>query len=58
LLDYPRRRPVGPRRTTFRGARFYRTGSQKHARFNGLVSVFEVGVNNEGNVQEKFWQWK
>lgn len=51
-------RPIGPRGASFRGARFYRTESQKLARFDGLVSVFEVDVDNDGNVIEKFWQWK
>jgi hypothetical protein len=50
--------PMGARGATFRGARFYRTGSPKHVRFNGLVSVFEIELDSEGNVQEKFWQWK
>lgn len=50
--------PNGPRGASFRGARFYRTGSQKLSRFNGLVAVFEVEVDNDGNVLEKFWQWK
>jgi len=50
--------PKGPRGASFRGARIYRTGSQKLARFNGLVAVFEVEVDNDGNVEEKFWQWK
>lgn len=51
-------RPIGPRGASFRGARFYRTESQKLARFDGLVSVFEVDVDNDGNMIEKFWQWK
>ncbi len=50
--------PNSPRGASFRGARFYRTSSQKHARFNGLVAVFEVEVDNDGNALEKFWQWK
>jgi hypothetical protein len=48
----------GLRGASFRGARFYRTGSQKLARFNGLVAVFEVEIDNDGNVLEKFWQWR
>lgn len=51
-------RPLGPRGASFRGARFYRTRSQKLARFDGLVAIFEVEVDNDGNVIEKFWQWK
>ncbi len=51
-------KPVGPRGASFRGARFFRTVSQKLASFDGLVVVFEVEVDNDGNVIEKFWQWK
>lgn len=51
-------RPVGPKGASFRGARFYKTDSEKLAQFKGLVTVFEVEIDNDGNVQEKFWQWK
>ncbi len=51
-------RPIGPGGASFRGARFYRTGSRELARFDGLVAVFEVEVDNDGSVTEKFWRWK
>lgn len=50
--------PKGPRGVSFRGARFYKTGSQKYPSFNGLVSVFEIELDDAGNVYEKQWQWK
>lgn len=51
-------RPVGPKGASFRGARFYKTNTEKLAGFNGLVAAFEVEVDSDGNVLEKFWQWK
>ena len=44
--------------TSFRGAIYYRTSSQKLARLNGIAVVFEYETDENGNTHGKSWEWK
>ena len=41
----------------YRGSVFFNTSSQKLARLNSIVGVFEYDVDKEGSTQEKLWEW-
>jgi len=43
---------------SYRGILYYRTTSQKLARLNSAVGVFEYEVDPEGKTQTKIWEWK
>lgn len=43
---------------SWRGCIFYETSSNKHQRLNGLACVFEHEVDDQGNVDDKVWEWK
>ncbi len=47
-----------PPASSGRGATFFRTQSQKLARFNGIVCPFEVEVNEDWTYTVKDWEWK
>ncbi|MFZ3166594.1 MAG: hypothetical protein WA130_03190 [Candidatus Methanoperedens sp.] len=42
----------------WRGSLFYQTSSQKLARLNNIVVVFEYEVDENGNTHDKLWEWK
>ncbi len=42
----------------WRGPLFYQTSSQKLARLNSIVVVFEYEVDENGNTHDKLWEWK
>ncbi len=42
----------------WRGSLFYRTSSQKLAHLNNIAVVFEYEVDEDGNTQDKLWEWK
>ena len=44
--------------TSWRGAIFLHTPSQKLARLNGLCAVFEHEIDAEGNVHNKLFEWR
>ena len=44
--------------TEWRGSVFFDTSSEKLARLNSTVGVFEYEIDEEGNTQEKLWEWK
>jgi len=46
------------RRAEWRGSAFFNTSSEKLARINNTVGVFEYAIDEEGNTQEKIWEWK
>ena len=41
----------------WRGSVFFNTSSEKLARLNSTMGVFEYGIDEEGNTQEKLWEW-
>jgi hypothetical protein len=43
---------------SYRGILYYRTTSQKLARLNSAVGVFEYEDDPEGKTQTKIWEWK
>ena len=43
---------------SYRGTLYYRTTSQKLARLNNAMGVFEYEVDSEGNTRNKIWEWK
>ena len=43
---------------SYRGAVYYETASQKLARLNGIVGVFEHETDGDDNVVTKVWEWK
>ena len=43
---------------SYRGAVYYETASQKLARLNGAVGVFEYEADENGNTHSKVWEWK
>ena len=43
---------------SYRGILYYRTASQKLARLNNAIGVFEYEVDPEGNTRTKIWEWK
>src|ERR671914_1621564 len=44
--------------SSWRGAIYYQTSSQKLARLNTIAAVFEHEVDGEGNVHNLVWEWK
>lgn len=42
----------------WRGSSFFNTSSEKMARLNNTVGVFEFDIDEEGNTQLKVWEWK
>ena len=48
----------GPGSVSWRGSLLYRTSSERLARLNGLVGLFEFEVDAEGNTICKEWEWK
>jgi len=45
-------------KVSYRGASFHMTQSQKLARLNKVVGVFEYESDENGNWQVKIWEWK
>jgi hypothetical protein len=43
---------------SWRGAIYYQSGSNKLARLNGVVGVFEFDVDQDGKTHGKTWEWK
>jgi len=43
---------------SYRGILYYQTASQKMARLNNAVGIFEYEVDPEGNTRSKVWEWK
>lgn len=43
---------------SYRGAVYYRTTSQKLARLNTIVGVFEYDADEAGATKTKIWEWK
>ena len=43
---------------SYRGVLYYQTASQKLARLNNAVGVFEYEVDPAGNTHTKVWEWK
>lgn len=41
----------------WRGSAFFNTSSKKLTRLNSIVGVFEYDIDEEGNTQEKLWEW-
>ena len=48
----------GPYAASWRGNFYYQTASQKLARLNSIIAVFEYEVDENGNVQGTIWEWK
>ncbi len=42
----------------YRGAIHFHTASEKFARLNGAVGVYEYDVGADGNTTIKLWEWK
>jgi hypothetical protein len=49
---------VGAGAVSYRGAIYFSTLSEKMARLNGTVGVFEFEVDGVGNTQSTIWEWK
>lgn len=49
---------TGPGSVSWRGAVYYQTASQKLARLNSVAVLFEFEVDEEGNIQGTYWEWK
>jgi hypothetical protein len=43
---------------SFRGSGSFQTASEKLARLNGVVTVFEHEADEDGNYSYKEWEWK
>ena len=43
---------------SYRGVLYYRTASQKLAKLNTTVGVFEFEVTADGQTHSKVWEWK
>lgn len=43
---------------SWRGAIYYRTNSQRLAKLNSVVAVFEHEVDEAGNLKSKIFEWK
>jgi hypothetical protein len=43
---------------SWRGAIYYQSGSNKLARLNGVVGVFEFDADQDGKTHAKTWEWK
>jgi hypothetical protein len=44
--------------TSYRGAIFYRTTSEKFSRLNGITVVFEYDADASGKTEAKIYEWK
>ena len=44
--------------SSWRGAIYYQTSSQKLAHLNAVAAIFEHEVDGEGNVHNLVWEWK
>jgi hypothetical protein len=44
--------------SSWRGAIYYQTSSQKLARLSTVAAIFEHEVDGEGNVHNLVWEWK
>ena len=42
----------------WRGALYFQTASQKLARLNGVVGVYEYDIEANGTQKGKIWEWK
>jgi hypothetical protein len=42
----------------WRGTLFYQTTSSKLARLNGMAVNFEHDIDEQGNSQTRYWEWK
>lgn len=42
----------------WRGSGFFNTSSQKLSRLNSTIGVFEFSIDEDGNTNEKIWEWK
>lgn len=49
---------TGPGSVSWRGALYYRTSSERRARLNGTIGVYEFETDQEGNIRGKAWKWK
>lgn len=45
-------------RTSWRGSLFYHTTSERLARLNGIVAMFEFEVDENGKSSASLWEWK
>ena len=43
---------------SLRGVTYFESASQRLARVNGIVGVFEYEMDEDGNVRGKVWEWK
>ncbi len=44
--------------TSWRGPIYHQTASQKLARLNEVVIVYEWDIDENGNIEGTFWEWK
>ncbi|WP_084964467.1 hypothetical protein [Thermoactinospora rubra] len=44
--------------SSWRGAIYYRSESERFARINGCVGVFEFEVDDSGKTSAQVWEWK
>lgn len=44
--------------SSFRGAVFYETTSEKFSRLNGVAAVFEYDTDESGKTESKIYEWK
>lgn len=44
--------------TDWKASIFYDTTSQKLARLNSIIGLVEFTIDEEGNAQNKVWEWK
>ena len=44
--------------TSWRGPIYHQTASQKLARLNEVVIVYEWDIDGDGNIEGSFWEWK
>jgi hypothetical protein len=52
-------KPKGPNgASSWRGCIYYETSSSKLSRLNGLACCFEHEVDDQGNVDDKSYEWK
>jgi hypothetical protein len=49
---------TGPGKISWRGAIYFQTSSERLARLNGIVGVFEYDTDAEGAVSAKTYEWK
>lgn len=43
---------------SWRGALYYQTASQKLASLNNVAVVYEYEIDEDGNTQGTFWEWR